>query len=221
FAAKMFGHAAAAIASIVWVFLPMEIEIATMLYPEVPATAFMFLGIYCIYAARSDESIRPKAQLLYGLAGGLAFGASWLCRESVVSLVPSSLPLAAFALYTTRFKQLPVWGGIAIGSLAVLAGETVFYGINNGDWFYRLTVAHQNYRLYPQFFFIEGARFGFEQGMPFWKAVVKRLAIDGPALIFFTANFLFLPAFGAIAALYGWYRRDSRFYFMTALFAVM
>jgi len=221
FAAKMFGHAAAAIASIIWVFLPIEIEIVTTLYPEVPATAFMFIGIYCIYAARRDEAIQPAAPLLYGLAGGLAFGASWLCRESVVYLVPFCLALIAFDLWATRFKRLPLWAGIAAGSLAVLAGEMVFYAINNGDWLYRLTAAHNDYKLYPEFFFREGARFGFEQGTPFWKAAMKRVAIDGPALIFFTPTFLFLPSFGAIAALHGLYRRDSRFYFMTGLLAVM
>jgi len=221
FSARMFGHQAARIASIIWVFLPMEIEIATTLWPEVPAAAFAFSGLYCIYAARSRDGIGQRAQLLYGLAGGLAFGASWLCKESVVYFVPFCLALILFDLRNTKFKQLATWGGIAAGSLAVLVGEMFVYGINNGDWLYRLTAIHRNYQLYPEFFFVEGARFGFEAGTPFWKAVIKRIAIDGPALIFLTAHFLYLPLFGAIAALHGLYRRDSRFYFMAALFAVL
>ena len=221
FSARMFGHQAARIASIIWVFLPMEIEIATMLYTEVPTTAFAFIGIYCIYIAKSRDSIGQRAQLLYGLAGGLAFGASWLCKESVVYFVPFCLALILFDFRNTKFKQLATWGGIAAGSLAVLIGEMVVYGINNGDWLYRFTAIHNNYQLYPEFFFTEGARFGFEVGTPFWKAVIKRIAIDGPAIIFLNAHFLFLPSFGAIAALHGWYRRDSRFYFMAALFVVL
>lgn len=221
FAANMFGHSAAAIASIIWVLLPIEIAHTTTLYPEVPATAFMFLGIYCIYAARKDVSIRPGAQLLYGLAGGLAFGASWLCRESVLYVVPFCLGLLAFDLRVTRLRHLPTWGGIAAGSLAVLVGEMAVYGMINGDWLYRVTATHANYEMLPEFFFMEGTRFGFEKGMPFWKAVIKRVAIDGPVMIFFTPQFFFLPAFGAIAALHALYRRDTRAYFMAALFAVM
>jgi 4-amino-4-deoxy-L-arabinose transferase-like glycosyltransferase len=219
--ARMFGHQAARIASIIWVFLPMEIELATMLYPEVPTTAFAFIGIYCIYIARSRDGIGQRAQLLHGLAGGLAFGASWLCKESVVYFVPFCLALILFDLRKTGFKHLAMWGGIAAGSLAVLIGEMFVYGIINGDLLYRFNAIHNNYRLYPEYFFTEGARFGYEEGTPFWKGVIKRIAIDGPALIFLTAHFLFLPSFGAIAALHGLYRRDSRFYFMAALFVVL
>ena len=221
FTVRMFGQLAAAIASIAWAFLPIEIEIATTLYPEVPATAFMFIGIYCIYLARNAEAIRPRAQLLYGLAGGLAFGASWLCRESVVYLVPFCAGLLVFDLRATKFRHLPTWAGIAAGSLAVLIGEMVAYGIYNGDWLYRATATYANYRMLPEFFFMEGTRFGFEKGMPFWKAVAKRVAIDGPAMIFFSPQLLFLPAFGAIATLHALYRRHRHAYFMAALFAVM
>lgn len=199
----------------------MEIALATTLWPEVPATAYAFLGIYCIYVARSRDGIGQRGQLLYGLAGGLAFGASWLCKESVIYFVPFCLALILFDYRNTRFKQLATWGGVAAGSLAVIIGEMLVYGITKGDWFFRLAAMQKNYELYPEFFFAEGARFGYEVGTPFWKAVIKRVAIDGPSIIFLNAHFLFLPSFGAIAALYGVYRRDSRFYFMTVLFVVL
>ena len=221
FAARMFGHQAARIASIIWIFLPMEIELATMVVPEIPVTAFAFLGVYCIHVARSRDDIGQRAKLLHGLAGGLAFGAAWLCKESVAFFAPFCLALILFDLRNSKFRQLATWSGVAVGSLAVLLGEGLFYAIINGDWLYRLTAMHNNYRLYPEYFYSEGARFGFEAGTPFWKAIIKRIAIDGPALIFLNAHFLFLPSFGALAALYGLYRRDSRFYFMAALFVML
>lgn len=221
FAAKMFGHEAAVIASIIWIFLPIEIELATMLFPEGPATAFAFIGIYCIYIARRQETLGQREQLMYGLVGGLAFGASWLCKESVVYFAPFCLALILYDFSRSGFKKLPTWAGIASGSLAVLIGEMLVYWIINGDAVYRFTAMYKNYELYPEFFFTEGSRFGFESGTPYWKAVVKRVAIDGPALIFLTAHFLFLPSFGAIAALYGLYRRDDRFHFMAGLMLVL
>ena len=221
FSARMFGHKAAVIAAFVWVFLPMDLEIATMLWPEVPTTAFAILGVYCIYVARSRDDLGQRAQLLYGLAGGLAFGAAWLCKEAVVYFAPFCLALALFDFQRTRFQRLAIWGGVAAGSLAVLTGEMLVYGVITGDSLYRFAAIHRNYDLYPEFFFTEGARFGYPVGTPFWKAVIKRIAIDGPAIIFLQPHFLYLPSFGALAALYGWYRRDSRFYFMTALFVVL
>jgi hypothetical protein len=138
-----------------------------------------------------------------------------------VYLVPFCLALLVFDLRATKLRHLPTWGGIAAGSLAVLIGEMIVYGIINGDWLYRITATHNNYLMLPEFFFMEGTRFGFEKGTPFWKAVIKRVAVDGPTMIFFTPQFFFLPAFGAIATLHALYRRDSRAYFMAALFAVM
>jgi len=222
FSRSMFGRRAALIASVIWIFLPSETELATTLFPEVPATAFAFVGIYCIYIARCrDFVVGTKAQLIYGLAGGLAFGASWLCKASVIYLVPFCVALILYDLRDSGFKRLAMWGGVAAGSLAVLIGEMISYGMITGDWFYRITAIHKDYEVYPQFFFTEGARFGFGAGMPFWKAVAKRLIIDGPAIIFLNPHFLFLPLFGAIATLHGLYRRDRRFYFMGSLFIVL
>ncbi len=221
FSLRMFGHMAAVFAATVWIFLPMEIEISTMLYPEVPTTAFAVLGLYCLYMGRKRSDIWGRGRLLYGIAGGLAFGAAWLCKESVVYFVPFCLALILFDLKKTGLRQVPTWLGIAAGSLLVLVGEMMAYAAITGDWLHRFNAIHKNYELYPEFFFTEGSRFGYEPGTPFWKAVIKRVAIDGPAIIFLQPHFLFLPAFGAVAALYGLYRRDDRFYYMGALMAVL
>lgn len=222
FAAKMFGHPAAMIASAIWIFLPMEITIATTVWPEIPMTAFAFIGIYCIYAARTREDIGSRALLLYGLAGGLAFGVAWLCKEAVIYFAPFCLALILIDFRHTGFKRLPLWGGIAAASLAVLVGEMLVYKIITGDGLYRFNAIQRNLEIYPDYFFSEGRLgFGFEAGGSFAKALIKRIAIDGPAYIFLNMHSLYLPSFGMLAALYGWYRRDSRYYFMAGLLVVL
>ena len=221
FSARMFGHAAARIASIIWVFLPIEIDLATTLYPEVPATAFAFAGIYWIYIARSRAHVENRSKLLYGLLAGLAFGAAWLCKASVVYFVPFCLTLILLDFRKSRFREVRLWASVATGSLIVLLGEMLVYGISNGDWLYRFTAIQENYEQLPQFFFTEGAVFGYESGVPFWAAVIKRIIFDGPAMIFLSASFLFLPSIGTVAALRGLYRGDHRFYFMAGLLAVL
>lgn len=221
FAVRMFDHATARLAAIVWVLLPMEIEIATTLWPEVPSTAFAFLGVYLVYIARKATDVPQKSHLYYGCLAGLAFGASWLCKASVIYFVPFCALLIAFDFRSGRFKNLPLWTGVAAGSLFVLFGEMIAYKVVNDDWLYRFTAIERNYLLYPEFFFTEGARFGFEIGMPFWKAVVKRVVIDGPTFIFLNSHFLYLPLFGLFAALFGVYKRDERFYFLSILLVVL
>jgi 4-amino-4-deoxy-L-arabinose transferase-like glycosyltransferase len=223
FAAKMFSHTAAIVASAIWIFLPMEITIATTVWPEIPMTAFAFVGIYCIYVVRTRDDIGQRAQLLYGLAAGMAFGISWLCKEAVVYFAPFCLGLILIDVRQAKFKRLLFWGGVAAASLAILIGEMSVYRINNGDWLYRFTAIQKNLEMYPDYFFAEGGRlgFGFEAGGSFAKALIKRIAIDGPAYIFLNMHSLYLPSFGMLAALYGWYRRDRRFYFMAGLLVVL
>jgi hypothetical protein len=222
FTTRMFGPPAAIVATAIWVFIPMEITIATTVWPEIPMTAFAFTGLYCIYVARTRDDLSQKAQLLYGVAGGMAFGAAWLCKEAVIYFAPFCLALILVDFRRTKFKRLPLWSGVAAASLAVLVGEMLVYRFKTGDLLYRFTAIQRNYELYPNFFFAEGSLgFGFKAGTSFWKAVVKRVALDGPAYMFLNEHSLYLPSFGALAALHGWYRRDSRFYFMAGLLVAL
>ena len=219
FAARMFGIPAGLLTAAIWALVPLDLDFAARLTPDTPVTAFAFLALFIIYIARSRAALGAGGGgAAQGFAAGLAFGAAWLCKESTVYFGPFCLILLGHDLLTDWRRYVSLWGGVAAGAIAVFAGELAFYAVRTGDWLYRFHTIEVNYRLYPQFFFNEGAKFGFEAGTPIWKAIAKRLFVEGPQAFFLSREILYLPAFGLVAAAWALYRRDRRFAFMSLLF---
>lgn len=219
FAARMFGVPAGLITVAIWALVPLDLDYAARLTPDTPVTAFAFSALFLIYSARN----RPDASgaAWRGAAAGLAFGAAWLCKESTVYFGPFCLILLGRDLLTDWRRYAHLWGGVAAGALLVFGSELAFYALRTGDWLYRFHTIQVNYQLYPEFFFNEGAKFGYEAGMPLWKAIAKRVLLEGPQAFFLSREILYLPTFGLIAAAWAWYRRDERFFFMSLLFATL
>lgn len=220
FAARMFGRYAALIAAGIWSFVPLDVEFAAKVNPDTAVTAFGMLGIFLIYVARlrnRDES-GDVSLLLRGACAGLAFGVAWLCKASTAYLAPFCLILLCYDLSKDWRRYAFLWSGVCIGSLLVFGSEMAFYAAAKGNALYRFHMIETNYQLYPQFFFNEGARWGYEAGTPFWKAVAKRLLLEGPSTFFLSRDYMYLPFFGLIASAYALYKKDSRFYFQILLF---
>jgi 4-amino-4-deoxy-L-arabinose transferase-like glycosyltransferase len=218
FAAATFGRYAGLIALGIWTFVPLDMDFAARLTPDTPMTAFALLAIFVIYLARLRADIGRAGSFLRGAGAGLAFGAAWLCKESTVYFAPFCLILLCYDLKRDWRRFVPLWAGVAAGSILVFASEMVFYAASTGNWLYRFETIETNYRMYPEFFFNEGAKFGYEAGMPYWKAVLKRILLEGPRAFFLSPEVMYLPFFALIAGLYGIYKKDKQFYFMTLLF---
>lgn len=217
FTAKAFGHYAGLLATGMWSVLQIELLLSTQLRPDIPSAAYSFLGVFTIYLMRQRENASHRKLLLGGLGAGLAFGFAWLCKESVVYFIPFCLLVLGYDIYRRGLNGLWLWSGVAAGSLLVLGTELIYYHFSTGNWLYRIDAIETNYDLYPNFFYGEGSRFGYEAGTSYWKGLVKRLFLDGPAMIFLSRDFMYLPLMGAIAAAYAWYRRDTRYTFVALL----
>lgn len=213
-----FGYPAGLLAAGLWAFVPLDALMATWLRPDVPTTAWAFIGVFAVYIGRRKSDSGTAAMAWRGVAAGLAFGAAWLCKESIAYFVPFCGILMAYDLVRDWRRYLPVWAGVAAGSVLVLGAEMAFYAARVGDPLYRLSAMELNYSMYPEFFFAEGSRFGFEPGVSYWKALAKRLVLTGPMAILLEPGFLFLPALGVVATLYGLFWRDERFRFPALLF---
>ena len=219
FTSRVFGRPAGLIASALWIFVPMDIEFAAKVNPDTAVTAFCMLAIYVIYCARLQSNLNVTQALARGLGAGLCFGIAWLCKASTIYFAPFCAMLLLYDLLRERQRLLPLWGGVAAGSILVFGAEMIYYASATGDWLYRFFIIERNYQLYPEFFFNEGAQWGYEVGTPYWKAVFKRLFLEGPVTFFLRDDYMYLPTIGLIASAYGLYKRDLRFYFVIVLFA--
>jgi hypothetical protein len=146
-----------------------------------------------------------------GVIAGLSFGASWLNKETVLYTVPFCAALMALSIGRRSPGGLAVWTGVASGALIVFATESVAYGLNTGDLLFRFHETERNYTQNAKYFFTEGSVYGWKAGESFAGAVLRRLLVTGPEIIFLNRQALYLPLFAAAATIYGALCRDRRF----------
>lgn len=210
-ATLLFGRREGLIAAALWAVLPIEASDATTLFPDLPAAFWGSLGIILILAASDPGRRRREGVFAVGLLAGLSFGFSWLTKESVAYLAPFCLVLLYLTLKGGQKKNVYLWAGVAAGSFAVLLSEAVVYHHMSGDWLFRFHEIDRNYRQWQNGFFTEGSHWGWPAGTSYHKALVKRLFMTGPEMIFLNPQFLYLPVFGIMASLYAAYWKDKRF----------
>ena len=144
-AAAAFGYTAGLVAAGIWAFVPLDVIMAMWLRPDVPSTAWAFVGVLLVYFGRQgSEDTGGKRVIGQGIAAGLAFGAAWLCKESIAYFVPFCAMLLGYDFFRDWRRYLPVWGGVAAGSIFVLGAEAAFYAVRTGDALYRLHAMELN-----------------------------------------------------------------------------
>jgi 4-amino-4-deoxy-L-arabinose transferase-like glycosyltransferase len=211
-ATHFFGHRAGLIAVALVGVLPMEVSNATKLLPDMPAAFYAALGVTVIaVVGRAGANRKMRFVFLGGALAGIAFGVSWLCKESISFLAPFCLAYLLVCLGRDGRASWVLWSGVAAGSLGVLLGEMVVYWSLTGDPLFRFHEIERNYRLIENGFFTQGSAFGWQEGESYARAVAKRLIVDGPAMLLFQYEFLFIPLIGLVAACHAWYSKDRAF----------
>jgi 4-amino-4-deoxy-L-arabinose transferase-like glycosyltransferase len=210
-ASGLFNHRIGLIAAGLYAIAPVEIVNATQLLPDLPAMFFASLGIVVIlFFIQSDVKSKPIL-FLSGMFAGLAFGFSWLCKESVSFYALTCGVLMVLNLKRTGKSGVVLWAGVASGSLLILIGEMVVYENVMGDLLFRFHEIERNYRELQKWFFTEGSDFGWSEGSSRVTALIKRLFIKGPEFILMNSFFLFLPLLGTIACIHALYWKDRTF----------
>lgn len=126
-AADTIGPDAAWIAALFQATFPLELIYSTHLFPDVVVGTLSALSIWLwIHALRTDRAA------LYAAAGA-AFGAGYLCRETVLFEGPIYLALWAYFGRLKRPRML--W--VAVVPLVVLGVESVVYRLATGDFLFR------------------------------------------------------------------------------------
>jgi 4-amino-4-deoxy-L-arabinose transferase-like glycosyltransferase len=215
-----FGCRAALIAAAVWTILPVDALYASILVPDLPAAFFSSSAVMVIILTADSHIAHPATRLLAGVAAGLLLGASWLCKESVVYLVPFCVFLMTTTLRKDWRANLPVWTGAVLGALAVLTSEMYVYYSTAGDWLFHFHETERNYRQYKNAFFVPGAEFAANEG-GFRAAVFRRLFLEGPQTILLKSQFLYLPLFASVVILHAIYWKDKLYVVPAVWFATL
>jgi hypothetical protein len=207
----LFGPRAGLIAATLLSVFPWDLDCATKLLPDLPGAFFAAVGVTAIVALEAADIRRQSLLFVGGVAAGLAFGISWLCKESVTYLAPLCAVLMVMDARRDWSRTVPLWSGVALASVSILVGEVVVYRMLTGDVLFRFHEVERNYQENRKFFFSEGNPFGWVAGQTYAQAIIHRLFISGPKSFFADSTLLYLPLVGLMGSVHGWLRRDRSF----------
>lgn len=204
FAARAFFNARAGlIAALIQAILPIDARAASQLLPDLPAAFWAVAGILLLHQGSHVHQIASRGVL--GCLAGLAFGLSWLSKESIVYLVPFVSVYLVWLIGLDR-RNLALCAGTALVAATTLITESLVYYYATNDFLYRFHETEQNYETASKWFFPEESKDGWGSGdYRLW--LIKRTLRDGPAAIFLTHNFGMVTVVALIALVYAAFRK--------------
>jgi 4-amino-4-deoxy-L-arabinose transferase-like glycosyltransferase len=187
--------------------LPYDVQQASILQPDPLAAFWANVGVVLTYFGLTRDRVYHSTAFTF--LAGVSFGISWVCKESVVYLVPCVgiliLCLRREATFRTRVRWLV---SVGIGSMAVLVAETLSYRAITGDPLFHFHVMKDYCDFNVWCFDQSSTVFGWESGQ-YAKVLFKRLVVYGPKEIFNSFNAL--PVFAAIALAWGIVFRHGKY----------
>ncbi len=198
--------------------LPIELTMASILFPDAIAAFWANVGIAFALIASNRPNLRQSVFL--GILSGVFFGVSWLCKESVIYLVPFVAILTLACPGQIRLSgRMACVVAIGAGSLAVLIAETALYQRLTGDPLFRFHATERNYQEWAVWFFDESSPyFGWKAG-GYAKAILKRLLIVGPKSMLLNREMGFVPTFAMVGLVWGIQFRN-RFFVIPSIWLV-
>ena len=133
----MFGVRAGLVAACLVALLPIDVLFASVLLPDMPAAFWMNAGALLVYAGSRQDAVARK--VVCGALAGLGLFASWLCKETVLYLVPF---VGLYLLWLTARDRRNVALLLAGAVIAIfLVGlEGWIYHRHVGDYLFRYHV---------------------------------------------------------------------------------
>jgi len=199
-AKAMFGARAGLVAACLVALLPIDVRHASQLLPDLPAAFWMNAGVLLVYAGSRQGVVSRKVTL--GALAGLALVASWLCKETVLYLIPFVGLYMLWLAYKDR-RNLALLLAATVVALFLVGLEGWIYHRYAGDYLFRFHALHRN---------SEGARLAIPAftlaGMAHY--LVHRITVVLRETLL-NAYFAFTPAVALVACAYAIFRRSRRF----------
>ncbi len=142
FAARtMFGARAGLIAALLMALLPIDARHASQLLPDLPASVWMNAGVLLVYIGARRRASFHKAVL--GALAGFVLFLSWLCKESVLFVLPFVGAYLVWLVFRDRRNVPLMVAALGVAGLAV-GIEGWLYQQYTGDFLYRFHTLADN-----------------------------------------------------------------------------
>lgn len=176
----------ALLSALIMALFPTDIAFATINFADSPAAFFINLGLYYLYKAYKNDSLK------FSIISGICF---FLSIQFKINILFIGLLLVIVWMYLAiRSKSITYYIPIALGIAGLnLIAEGLIYLILNGDFFYRFNQIELNSQYNINEFFRLGSTRGYFNDSDFWPAVFNRIFIENPKDVFLRRFYLFLP----------------------------
>jgi len=189
-------------------FIPLDVRSASLLLPDLPAAFWAALGVFLLYSGSKRETLSSK--IGFGFISGVAFGLSWLCKESILFLFPF---LLIYAIWILRRREgnfvLLLTTGLTV--LSFFLFESWIYHEQTHDFFYRFHSVERTYDLNKEWFFSEGSRHGWARG-EYISSLIRRIFWKGPLVLFLNSSFGYVTGVALISTIYAVLKKKRAFF---------
>ncbi len=199
FAGRVFmGKVAGFVAAGLQAVIPVDVRMASWLLPDAMAALWANIGLVLLWYGM-NQSV-SKRKVLFSACSGLAFGISWLCKETIFYLFPFTGMFLLWGVWKNKGNLIVLFASAGL-FLLVYSCETLTYYLTQNDVLFRFHETERNYAMTKSWFFTEGSDLGWKTG-GYWQALLRRLFVDGPRAILFNQNYGFVTTAAALAIPY-------------------
>jgi hypothetical protein len=198
-AKAMFGVRAGLVAACLAALIPIDVLFASVLLPDMPAAFWMNAGVLLVYAGSRQETVYRASA--FGTLAGLALFASWLCKESVLYLLPFMVVYLLWVAIRDRRNLALLLAGIVTASFLVAIEGWMYHRYAGGYLFRYHVIAGGADRTVP---------IATLTGLTHYLAYRVSEVLKHTLL---NVYFAFAPAAALVACGYATFRRSRRFLF--------
>lgn len=195
----LYGRRAALLAAVLQALVPIDVRMASELYPDLVASFFANIGILALYRSFL-QPVESAVEIKTGVIAGLCFSLSWLCKELVVYTMPFVAGMLAWQI-VYRQRGIRCAAAVACTLLGMLALEGASYYVMFGDPLLRFKIVASTFQRDWRWYFAEGSPYGWKAGQ-YWQALTQRLFVSGPQMIFLNPLLGLLPLTALVATAY-------------------
>ena len=206
---ELYDESTGLVAALIYSIVPLDMRMASELQPNLPGAFFANFGILLLVLASKRNEFRSR--IILASSAGLVFWLSWLCKESVIYLLPFVIGYCIWLARRDRSNRAII-SGFVITFIFLLIAEAIFHYSYTHDPFYRYNVTEENYRLSKTWFFAEGAPFGWMSGH-YYEALWNRILVAGPKVIFLETQFGGVTLAALLATIYALVTRNRKVLF--------
>src|ERR1035437_2339708 len=175
-------------------FFPVDIFFATVHFTDLPASFFINSGVYFLLKSYRTGRILPV------VSSGVLLLSSFFIKESVIFILTLILIIWTYFIVFKKINLIQIPVTLLLFTAGIIA-ESVYYGLTQGDYFFRFAMQNRNYiqcyyNYFPYVRDIHTIEFS-----EYMKRLIKFISENCVRFVFLRRYYLFTPLIAAVQSI--------------------